>query len=73
MGGSVMSDCAITVLTAPGRRLAKLIRTDGSIVGYASVRTFDACEQPINDLDDLRRLLEQLRDWPAVRRPRQSH
>ena len=36
------ADCAITILHARGRRLAKLIRTDGSIDSYDKAKHFDA-------------------------------
>ncbi|HEY0181731.1 MAG TPA: hypothetical protein VGC09_02890 [Rhodopila sp.] len=58
-----MSD-AITVLRARARRLAKLIRTDGTIVGYDSAKTFDMTEVSITDLDHLGRLLRRLLDRP---------
>jgi hypothetical protein len=50
----------ITVIRARGRRLAKLIEPDGTIVGYDSARTFDMTEQPVADLDTLRALLDRL-------------
>lgn len=53
----------ITVLRAPGRRLAKLIARDGGIVDYDATRLFDLNEIPVDGLDhleeDLRRLLHQ--------------
>ena len=45
------SDCALTVLHARNRRLAKFIDTDGSVVGYDRARLFDAVEIPLRDLD----------------------
>lgn len=54
----------ITVLLGRGRRLAKLIEADGTIVGYDSARTFDLEEQQIADLDALRGLLDRLLGQP---------
>jgi hypothetical protein len=50
----------ITILRAHGRRLAKLIRADGSIEDYDSARTFDLFEVQVADLVSLQRLLERL-------------
>jgi hypothetical protein len=45
--------CGITILRARGRRLAKLIGHDGSVVNYDSARRFDLNEIPISGVDDL--------------------
>lgn len=50
----------ITILRARNRRLAKLICTDGSIVGYDSAKTFDLAEVPVESLTHLSRILRQL-------------
>ena len=54
----------ITILRAHGRRLAKLIEPDETIVGYDSARTFDLTEQPVADLAALRALLDRLLRQP---------
>jgi hypothetical protein len=54
----------ITILRARGRRLAKLIRTDTSIVGYDDAKTFDMAEVPVDDLGHLSRILVQLLGRP---------
>jgi hypothetical protein len=51
---------AIVILHARGRRLAKLIDTDGSIVGYDEARTFDATEVVVHGLDHLAAILLSL-------------
>ena len=56
-GGHAMSDCAITVMHARGRRLTKLIHADGSTTGYDDARTFDALEIVVRDLDHLAAIL----------------
>ena len=55
-----MTDCAITVLHARGRRLAKLIRADGVIVAYDDAKHFDAIEIGVRDLDHLAEILRSL-------------
>jgi hypothetical protein len=53
-------DCAITVLHARGRRLAKLIRANGRIIGYDDAKHFDAVEIVVHDLDHLAGILRSL-------------
>jgi hypothetical protein len=55
-----LPDCAITVLHARGRRLAKLLRPDGRIIGYDEARTFDATEIGVRNLDHLAAILHSL-------------
>ncbi|MCF3947755.1 hypothetical protein [Acidiphilium iwatense] len=43
----------ITILRSRGPRLTKLIRADGSIVGYDEARTYHGIEHEIENLDDL--------------------
>ena len=50
----------LTVLRARGRRLAKLVRPDGSTVSYDLARTVDAFAVPVPDMDTLHRLLARL-------------
>jgi hypothetical protein len=64
-----MSD-TITTLRAPYRRLAKLIRLDGTIQDYDSAMMFDMAENEVADLDHLEQILRYLlprRDLCAVR------
>ena len=64
-----MSD-AITILQARGRRLAKGIVADGTIIGYDSARTFDMHEREVSNLDYMHKLLADLatrRDCCVVR------
>ena len=58
-----MSD-TITILRAPFRRLAKLIRADGSFVAYDAARTFELVEVTIRDLDHLAAILGKLLGRP---------
>lgn len=58
-----MSD-QITILRSRGRRLAKLVRTNGDIEGYDSARTYDGVAYDIADLDDLAGYLHWLASWP---------
>lgn len=55
-----MTDCAITVLHAHARRLAKLIHADHSTTGYDDARTFDAVEVGVRNLDHLADILRSL-------------
>ena len=62
-----MSDSSgdtVTVLRARNRRLAKLVRADGSMVGYDLARTVDAASVPMSSLDALWRLLARLQVRP---------
>ena len=54
----------ITIIRATGRRLGKLIKADGSIVGYDSAKTFDLAEMPVIDLEHLRERLSALTARP---------
>jgi hypothetical protein len=58
-----MSD-TITILRAHNRRLAKLIRADGTIVSYDSAKTFDLAQVPVEGLDHLGVILRQLLPRP---------
>ena len=59
-----MNTCAITVVRTHGRRLAKLIRPDGTIEGYDLARTVDLIEHPIPDLATLHGLLRRMQHRP---------
>jgi hypothetical protein len=50
----------VTILRTRGRCLAKTIAANGTITGYDEVKTVDIFEQPIADLEALRRLLRKL-------------
>lgn len=52
--------CALTVLHARGRRLAKLIHPDLSTSGYDDARIFDADEIMVRGLDHLAAILRSL-------------
>jgi hypothetical protein len=52
-----------SILHARGRRLAKLLRADGSIVGYDHARTFDSVEIVVHDFDYLATTLRSLLPW----------
>lgn len=54
-----MSD-TLTILHAPCVRLTKLIRANGTIIGYDDAKTFDLAEVPIHDLNHLQRILAKL-------------
>ena len=54
----------LTVIRARGRRLAKLIRSDGTVEGYDDAKHFDLFTVSIPDLDGLHRLLRRLLDRP---------
>lgn len=51
---------ALTVLHAPGRRLAKLLYPDGRADGYDRTRTLDGYTVPVADLAGLLSLLQRL-------------
>ena len=55
---------ALTVLHAPGRRLAKLLHPDGRAEGYDRTRIVDAYTVPIADLAGIQVLLQRLRHRP---------
>jgi len=55
---------AVTVLRSNGRRLAKLIRADGTIDGYDRARTFDMTTRAVADLDGLAGILADLISRP---------
>ena len=50
----------LTVIRARGRRLAKLIRADGTVEGYDDAKHFDLITVPVADLAELKRLLRHL-------------
>jgi len=50
----------LTVIRARGRRLAKLIRADGTVEGYDDAKHFDLFTVPVQDLAALHRLLQHL-------------
>jgi hypothetical protein len=51
---------SLTVIRAHGRRLAKLIRQDGTIEGYDEAKHFDLFNLPVSDLAGVHRLLHHL-------------
>jgi hypothetical protein len=55
---------SLTVIRARGRRLAKLIRPDGTVEGYDDAKHFDLFAIPVADLNALSRLLRQLLHRP---------
>lgn len=59
-----MNADTITILQSRGRRLAKLVQADGTIVGYDEARTFTAIEHDVESLDDLHRALVWLSSRP---------
>ena len=56
---------SLTILHTPHLRLAKLVRADGSIIGYDNAKHFDLAELAIADLDHLARILTKLLNRPA--------
>jgi hypothetical protein len=54
----------LTVIRARGRRLAKLIRADGSVEGYDDAKHFDLFAIPVSDLEAVHRLLNRLLHRP---------
>ena len=56
---------SLTILRTPHLRLAKLVRGDGSIIGYDNAKHFDLAEVAIADLDHLARILTKLLNRPA--------
>ncbi len=54
----------LTVIRAHGRRLAKLIRMDGTIVAYDDAKRFDLFTVPVTNLDGLHQLLQHLLHRP---------
>jgi len=61
-----MSDATgmVTILRAHGRRLAKYVRSDGTVESHDSARTFDMSERAVASLDDLHALLADLAARP---------
>jgi hypothetical protein len=59
-----MNDDTITILRSRGRRLAKLVRSDGSIVAYDAAQFFTATEHDVASLADLHRALTWLSTRP---------
>jgi hypothetical protein len=57
---AVTTGCGLTVLHARGRRLCKTIRANGTLIPYASARTFDLYDEPLADLAALADLLHSL-------------
>ena len=55
----------LTILHTPHLRLAKLVRGDGSIIGYDNAKHFDMAEVAVADLDHLARILTKLLNRPA--------
>lgn len=55
---------ALTVLHAPGRRLAKLLHPDGRADGYDRTRTLDGYTVPVADLAGILALLQRLLPRP---------
>jgi hypothetical protein len=55
-----MTSDSLTILHARGRRLAKMIRRDGTIDGYDSARHFDLVERPVAALQAVAAILQQL-------------
>lgn len=60
-----MTACALTVLHAPGRRLAKCIRHDGAVDAYEGARLYDLAEWPVSGLSELADILAWLLPRPA--------
>ncbi len=54
----------LTVIRAHGRRLAKLLRADGTVAGYDDAKHFDLFTIPVQDLEGLHRLLRRLLHRP---------
>lgn len=52
--------CCITIIRAHGRRLAKLVNVDSSIIDFDNVMCFNLIDAPIADLAALYALLERL-------------
>ncbi len=59
-----MNSDTITILQSRGRRLAKLVQADGTIVGYDEARSFTSIEHDVENLDDLHRVLTWLASRP---------
>lgn len=59
-----MNSDTITIFRSRGRRLAKLVKADGAIVGYDEAKTFTATEHDVESLDDLHRALVWLSTRP---------
>jgi len=57
-----MTGCALTVVRARGRRLCKVIRLDGEVIGYDRARRVDLHPLDLLDLDALHALLRRLGD-----------
>jgi len=56
----MMPPDTLTVLHAPGRRLAKLLHPDGRAEGYDRTRTLDAYTVPVADLAGILALLQRV-------------
>lgn len=55
----------LTVLHAPGRRLAKWISQNGTIDSYEGAKHFDLTERPLSNLDELAEMLAWLLPRPS--------
>ena len=60
-----MTGCTMTVLHAPGRRLAKRIRQSGTVDAYEGAKHFDIAEWPVSGLNELTDALAWLLPCPA--------
>ena len=54
------ANCTLTVLKAPGKRLAKIWRRDGSKLSYDKAAEFAVRRVPIPDFDAFATLLDRL-------------
>src|SRR5689334_6117383 len=55
-----MTDTVTIIRARRGKRLAKLIRADGTIADYDSAYRYDLIERPVPDLNAVASLLRQL-------------
>lgn len=61
----MIAPCSLTLLHAPGRRLAKRVRLDGSVDAYQGAKLFDLTPCPLSGLDELAEALAWLASRPA--------
>jgi hypothetical protein len=59
-----LTDCITIIRGGVGRRLAKLVRNDGTIEGYRAGYRFDLITHPVPDLGALHQLVEKLLHRP---------